>query len=195
VEWCSETHRFRQNPLRGVEKFDAKEDRRHDRRTISVAELRRLIEVAQGRGHGGLMTGPMRTLCSGLASAIGLQFSEIKSITPGSFDWDALSVIVAAAFTKSGEPVTLPLQRDLADDLTTYLASVEQGTQVLPRPHRGRGAEMLRVDREAARIPCRDDAGLVFDFHRLCCETATRADQAGVTPRVDQRMMRIPPWN
>ena len=49
---------------------------------------------------------------------------------------------------------------------------------------------MVRRDLEAAGIPYRDAAGLVFDFHSLRCEMATLADAAGVTPRVVQRMMR-----
>ena len=39
---------------------------------------------------------------------------------------------------------------------------------------------MLRGDLQAASIPYRDAAGLVFDFPSLRCETATLADQAGV---------------
>ena len=49
---------------------------------------------------------------------------------------------------------------------------------------------MVRRDLEAAGIPYRDAGGLVFDFHSLRCELATLADQAGVSPRVVQRMMR-----
>jgi hypothetical protein len=49
---------------------------------------------------------------------------------------------------------------------------------------------MLRRDLEAAGIPYRDNGGLVFDFHSLRCEMATLADQAGISPRVVQRMMR-----
>ena len=46
---------------------------------------------------------------------------------------------------------------------------------------------MLRVDLEAAGIPYRDAAGLVFDFHSLRCETATLADAAGVSPASSRR--------
>src|SRR5262249_53376733 len=80
--------------------------------------------------------------------------------------------------------------RDLADDLAAYVATLEPGAPVFPLPRRGRGAEMLRVDLDAAGIPYRDAAGLVFDFHSLRCETATLADQAGGSPRVVQKMMR-----
>jgi hypothetical protein len=49
---------------------------------------------------------------------------------------------------------------------------------------------MLRMDLEAAGIPYEDASGLVFDFHALRCEMATLADQAGISPRVVQRLMR-----
>ena len=49
---------------------------------------------------------------------------------------------------------------------------------------------MLKVDLAAAGIPYRDPAGLVFDFHSLRCQCATLADQAGVSPRVAQKLMR-----
>ena len=49
---------------------------------------------------------------------------------------------------------------------------------------------MLRPDLERAGIPYVDAGGLVFDFHALRCQCATLADQAGVTPRVVQKLMR-----
>src|SRR5262249_42169088 len=129
-------------------------------------------------------------LCYRLAVATGLRFSEIASIRQDSFDWESPSVTVAAGYTKNGDPATLPLPRCLADDLAAYVATLPPGTPVFPLPRRGWGAEMLRVDLDAADIPYRDAAGLVFDFHALRCETATLADAAGISPRVVQRMMR-----
>ena len=35
-KWCHDTHRTREDALRGVKGFNAKEDRRHDRRTVST---------------------------------------------------------------------------------------------------------------------------------------------------------------
>ena len=54
------------------------------------------------------MTGPVRALCYRLAASTGLRYSEIASIRPASFDWEAPSVTVAAAYTKNGDPATLP---------------------------------------------------------------------------------------
>jgi hypothetical protein len=117
-----------------------------------------------------------------------LRFAEIASIRPESFDWKAPSVTVTAAYTKNGDPTTLPLTEELAEDLAVYVATRPALDLVFPLPDKG--AKMLRVDLEAAGIPYRDAAGLVFDFHSLRCETATLADAAGVSPRVVQKLMR-----
>ncbi len=49
---------------------------------------------------------------------------------------------------------------------------------------------MLKPDLTAAGIPYVDASGRFFDFHALRCELATLADQAGVSPRIVQRLMR-----
>jgi Phage integrase family len=137
------------------------------------------------------MTGPARALCYRLAVGTGLRYSEIASITPGSFDWSGNpeSVTVAAGYTKNGDPATLPLPSDLADDLRAYVASQPPGRPIFPLIE-DKGAKMLRPDLERAGIPYVDAAGLVFDFHALRCQCATLADAAGVSPRVVQRLMR-----
>ena len=189
VNWCHDTHRLRENPLRGLARFNVKEDRRHDRRTISLDELHRLIEATeQGPLVMGL-AGPTRALCYRLAASTGLRYSEIASVRPASFDWRAPSVTVAAAYTKNGEPATLPLPGDLVDDLKSYVADRAADSPIFLLPE-NKGAEILRADLVAAGIPYRDAAGLVFDFHSLRCEMATLLDAAGVSPRVVQRLMR-----
>jgi integrase len=189
ANWCFDTHRTRENHLRGVSGFNAKEDRRHDRRTISLEELQRLVSVAdRGPTFMGI-SGPARAICYRLAVATGLRYSELASITPESFDWQAPNVVVAAAYTKNGDPATFSLSSDLADDLAAYVAPLPPGEPIFPLPV-DKGAKMLRLDLEAAKIPYRDAGGLVFDFHSLRCEMATLADAAGVSPGVVQRLMR-----
>ncbi len=189
AKWCHDTHRTRDNALRAVKGYNIKEDRRHDRRTISLDELHKLIQAAD-RGPTVLgIPGPVRALCYRLAVATGLRYGEISSITPESFNWDAPSVTVTAAYTKNGDPATLPLPEDLADDLAAFVASVPAGEAIFALPNE-KGAEMLRVDLEAAGIDYQDASGLFFDFHSLRCQTATLADAAGVSPRVVQRLMR-----
>jgi integrase len=188
--WCYRTGRTADDALRGVAGFNAREDRRHDRRTLSLPELRKLVAAAEAGPTYRKMTGPARALCYRLAVATGLSFSEIGAAVPESFDLtgDAPTVTIPAAYTKNGKAATLPLPADLADDLAAFVADVSRGSPVFPLPDLG--AAMLRDDLDAAGIPYRDDAGLVFDFHALRCQCATLADAAGVSPRVVQRMMR-----
>ncbi len=189
--WAWKSGRLASNPLANVTGYNAKEDRRHDRRTIGVDELRHLIETARTGPTWRNTTGPERALCYRLAVATGLRYGEIQSIRPESFDWraDPPTVIVAAGYTKNGEPAAMILPDDLASDLRPYVASVAAGEAVF-RLTDDRGASMLRADLERAGIPYRDAGGLVFDFHSLRCQTATLLDAAGVSPRVAQRLMR-----
>ncbi len=187
--WCHETRRTREDALRGVKGYNAKEDRRHDRRTISLAELQELIKVAE-RGPVVMgVTGPARGLCYRLAVATGLRYSEIASIKPTSFDWKAPSVRVAAAYTKNGMEAELPLPGDLVADLRPFVEALPAEAFVWPLP-KDKGAELLQADLAVAEIPYQDESGLFFDFHSLRCQTATLADAAGVSPRVVQKLMR-----
>ncbi len=190
TRWAWKDGRLRDDPLIGVARYNAKEDRRHDRRTLSLDELRRLIDAAHRGPTRGKMSGPDRALCYRLAVATGLRYSEIRSVTSGSFDLAGAhpTVTVAAGYTKNGDPATLPLPSDVADDLRSRVAGVPPDSPVFPLPREG--VTMLKADLRAAAIPYRDDAGLVFDFHALRCQCATLADQAGVSPRVVQKLMR-----
>jgi integrase len=102
--WCHNTHRIREDALRGVTGFNAKEDPRHDRRTVSLDELRRLIEATERGPDLQRMTGPARSLCYRLAVASGLRYSELASLYPEAFDLGkAPTVTVQAAYTKNGQ--------------------------------------------------------------------------------------------
>ncbi len=188
ARWCKRTGRLREYPLEGVTGFNAREDRRHDRRTLSLDELTRLIAVAERGLDFQAMTGPARALCYRLAASTGLRYSEIGSIRPASFDWKAASVRVAASYTKNGAEAELPIPSDLAADLKLFVAALPPGSSVFPLPEKG--VKMLRADLQAAGIPYKDASGLVFDFHALRCQMATLADAAGVSPRVVQKLMR-----
>jgi integrase len=188
-KWCYEERLTKEDVLHAVKGYNAKEDRRHDRRTVSVNELMSLIDAARrGRTIMG-MSGLARSLCYRLAAVTGLRYAELGTITPESFDWEAPSVTVAACYTKNGDPATLPMPNDLVDDLRAYVATIEPGTAVFPLPAQ-KGAKMLRFDLKSAGIAYEDESGLFFDFHSLRCEMATLADAAGVSPRVVQRLMR-----
>jgi integrase len=191
VLWARKDGRLRDDPLLGLSGFNPKEDRRHDRRTLAVDELRRLIQAAEAAPLYREMTGPARALVYRLAVASGLRYAEIASITPESFDLagDHPFVTVLACYAKNGQTATLPLPRDVAADLGPFVRGLPTSRPVFSLPH-GEGAAMLRKDLDRAGIAYRDEAGRVFDFHALRCQCATLADQVGVSPRVVQRLMR-----
>jgi integrase len=184
--WCWREGRLAADPLVGVVPYNAREDRRHDRRTLGVDDLRRLVETAERGAAYRRMSGPARALCYRLAVASGLRYSEIKSLTRESFHGDAITI--HAGYAKDGRTTTLPLPLDVAADLAEWVKGVSEGEPVFPLPNRG--ADMLKVDLKTAGLPYRDAAGLVFDFHSLRCQTATLADQSGCSPRVVQKLMR-----
>jgi integrase len=188
-KWCYATNRTKEDKLYGVKGYNAKEDPRHDRRTISLDELILLIGTA-ARGPTVMgVSGLARSLCYRLAATTGLRYSEISSIFPGSFDWEAQSVTVAACYTKNGDTASLPIPKDLLADLAAYVAPLNPKMPVFSLPP-NKGAKMLRRDLMAAGIPYEDASGLFFDFHSLRCEMATLADAAGISPRIVQRLMR-----
>jgi integrase len=86
ANWCFETHRTREHALRGVKGYNAKEDRRHDRRTLTLGEFRRLVNAAERSGEYQRLSGFLRALCFRTAAATGLRFSELASLIPESFD-------------------------------------------------------------------------------------------------------------
>jgi integrase len=99
--WCYNADRTRDDLLHGLKGFNAKEDPRHERRTVSLEELRRLIGTAERGPEVMRVHGPVRSLCYRLAVSTGLRFSELRSIEPESFNWTVPSVTVPACYTKN----------------------------------------------------------------------------------------------
>jgi len=188
--WSLKSGRAYCDELHDLEGYNAKEDPKHYRRTVGTDELQRLIDVTYHGPRVAKVSGPVRSLAYRLASAVGLRYAELSSLTTRSFDFEnGPSVTLEAAYAKNGKTAKLYLPVDLASDLAAYVATLKPGATVFPLPAE-KGARMLRSDLRRAGIPYRDEAGHVFDFHSLRCQLATMADAAGISPRVVQRMMR-----
>src|SRR5262249_36009623 len=136
VLWARKDGRLRDDPLLGLSGFNPKEDLRHDRRTLAVEELRRLIEATEAAPPYRGMTGPARALAYRLAVASGLRYTAIASITPESFDLAGghPTVTVLACYVKNGQTATQPLPRDLAADLGPFLRALAPRRPVFALP-------------------------------------------------------------
>jgi len=149
ANWCVRNRRLLGNPFAGVSKADAKADRRRKRRSLTEAELTRLLDVAQRRPLLEAMTvrrgkregevigklraetrrrlerlGQERALIYKTLVLTGLRKGELASITVGQVVLDANMpyLILNAADEKNREGSAIPLRADLAADLRRWLA-------------------------------------------------------------------------
>ena len=199
--WLAKEKRISENPLAHIPLLNEKADRRVERHPYNVGELSALLAAAEsGKKHHGL-SGHERALVYRLAVETGFRWSELRSLNRASFDFQAepATVTIAAAYAKNGQDDTLPLRGDLAADLKVHMALSLPGAKAFPRMGTDCGAEMIRVDLEAAGILTRnaqgelatkDEYGLVYDFHGLRHTFATMLNQARVPLATAQRLMR-----
>ena len=229
TRWLFRTEQMRTDPMMQVPKLNAKADRQHVRRALTDDELARLIAAAQagpawswrqGNGKEGAeyrlealtITGPDRAMLCRLAAETGLRADELASLTPTSFLLDDLgkaTVKVLAAYSKHRRDDLVPLRRDFAQALATFLEGRPTDAPLFTVPDRT--ADMLRSDLEAARqtwlkeagtpqereerektyfcVPV-DSSGHVVDFHALRHTFITRLARSGVAPAVAKSLAR-----
>ena len=153
ANWLHKDRRTPHRPLFGLGLFNAETDRRHERRTMSVEELRWLFAVTQSRTlpqH--RTTGRVRSLCYLLAAATGYRAAELKSLTTDCFDLDSdvPSVAVKAAHSKRRRAERQPIPPAVLVKLRPWIESIEGGRRVFATIA-GDTARMLRSDLKASR--------------------------------------------
>ncbi len=213
--WLVCERRVTDSPLTHLQPLNARADRRRERRALTADECRHLLvttEASVELRYG--MRGPDRAALYQLALETGLRWSELRSLTRGSFelDGDRPAITVSAAYSKHRREDTLPLYAKTAHFMGDYLANCLPVAAAFPMPASDQGAKILQADLKAARIAWikaargdreevkrrvkadflkdRDAAGCVVDFHSLRHTFATRLMEAGVNPKVIQMLMR-----
>ena len=153
-----------------------------------------------------------RALAYKVAVTTGLRRGELASLTVGQLDIDSdfPHVRLKAADEKNREGNSIPLRRDVADELREWVASLSDhaagsadvlafrrdaaptelpaSTRLLKIPKAF--CRILDRDLKAAGIPKRDDRGRTIDVHALRHTFGTMLSVAGVAPRVAQAAMR-----
>ncbi len=181
------------NPLAVLEPVNARMDRRHVRRAISEAELRKLIQTAHDGPTILGVPGPVRAMVYLLAVETGLRAAELASLRVASFDLrnlDAASVELPARDTKNREDTRLPLRPSTARALARHLAGRGALSSAFGLRRGWKSAELLRGDLGRAGIGYKDESLRTFDFHALRGQAATRLLDAGASPKVVQRALR-----
>lgn len=190
--WMMRHGRASTNPVDHLAPLNVRLDRRHDRRALSVDEARKLLTTtAASAPRGGMtMTGPERRLLCWLALETGLRANELRSLTKSSFNLDAATVTVTAAYSKRRRTDTLPPRPALVEALRTHLTGKAPDAPTFHLPHPVYLTKVFRADLEAAGLPYRDTDGCVADFHCLRHTFITNLVRSGVHPRVAQALAR-----
>lgn len=167
--WLLRDGRAKTDPLAFMTKPNPDTDRRHERRALSADELARLFAATrEGKTAGGLSPVDREALYR-IAAGTGFRLSELRSLTPESFDLDAEppTVTIEAGYSKRRRRDVQPIRRDLAETIREWLDGKPARVAMFDVCRPEKSAKMLRVDLEAAGIDYRDASGRVVDFHAL----------------------------
>lgn len=186
-----ENKRLRDHPLLRLRKVKVEADRRHDRRVPTDDEVQRLFWSARRQPDRLGMTGQQRMLGYQVAMAAGLRAMELRSLTRESFDLDAATVTVRAAYDKRRRKVTQPLPPWLVEELRAWFAAGGQTWGAFPKDFPGR---ILQADLKTAGVAYKTDGPdgpLFLDFHSLrSWYISALANQPNISPKTLMTLCR-----
>ena len=165
--------------------------RPHERRAMSSAELRRLLDAAEAGPAREGIPGPMRALLYRVAAETGLRAGELRRLRRRDLhlaDPDAATLTVRAESSKNRKtatlPLPLPLRPGLAADPLAATAGKMPAALALAVPGRQHTARTLAADLADARAAWLAEAGGVGDdaagrVERESSDFPNRRDHAG----------------
>lgn len=178
------------DPLAGrVPKLNEEVDQRRSRRIPTPAELESLCRsAASALRRRGRITGVDRSHLYRTAAYTGLRASELASLTPASFTWDAgrvVAVTVQAADAKGKREDTLPVPSHLAERLGPWLAAIPSGRRLWPGDWAANRGQWDWLDRDCKRAKIQ-----AFPFHALRAYFITHVIRAGANVAELQALAR-----
>jgi len=212
--WMVRDGRVSESPVTHLSGLNVKTDRRHDRRALSVVELRWLLDTVRNGPKRSGVTGPERAMLYRVAVETGLRRGELASLTRASFDLDPKhpTVAVEAGYSKHRRRDVLPLRPDTAADLCEFLACKLPDAHAFNVPvDKHESVDVFRADLAAGRaawlekaataeerkqreatsfLMYVDAAGRFADFHSLRHTCGSLLAASGVHPKVAQSIMR-----
>jgi excisionase family DNA binding protein len=192
--WLVKAKRIGSNPLESLSLLNAAVDVRRARRELTTEELGRLFVAAREshRTFRGL-TGTDRFHLYLVATGTGFRANALANLTPADFDLNALTVTLAARLNKSRRTKVQPLPADVANALRDFMAGKPLNVPLWGGSWASgcTGAEMLRIDLEAAGIPYvveGPDGPEYADFHSLRHSFLTLGGRSGIDLRTLQEL-------
>lgn len=185
--WMVRDRRAIESPLEHLKGLNVRLDRRHDRRSLEIDEVRRLLQAAESGPTILGISGPERAMLYQLAIETGARENELRTAKVSAFDFDKRTLTVEASYSKHRRQDTLVLRPDTAAELKSYLSGRLPTTLAFAVPDKA--VAVLKADLAVAGIPYVKD-GLYADFHALRHTCASLLAAAGVQPKVLQKIMR-----
>jgi integrase len=188
VRWAWDRGRLRDNPMRGVAGYNAEEDVRHPRRSLTVGELALLIATAEAGPELFNMPGPLRAMAYRVAAATGFRAEELRTLTPESFRLDGAepTVFLRADATKdrrpADQPIPLALARTLPGGSATSPPVSSSSPSITRRPRRS------AATRKPPASPATDEG--VADFHSLRAYYVSALVRSGASIKEVQALAR-----
>ena len=196
ARWLVRERRMIDNPLAHLEGGNIRQDRRHDRQTLSPDHLALVLETAREststfRGQAGIDRHALYLV----GMTTGFRVSELASLTPRSFDLesDLPTAAVASAYTKNKRPAVQPLPAEVVEALRSYLDGKPADALLWPGTWTEKAAEMFRRDLEAAGLPYvvdGPDGPLFADFHSLRHSYVGLLEQSGASVKQAMQLAR-----
>lgn len=170
-------------------------DRVRVRRAEGADFLARLVASVRAKGRRVYkFPAEDRVWLYAMAAATGLRAKELSVLIPEDFRLaaDPPHVTLPGRYTKNGDDLVLPIDRQTAAGLRAFLAGRPAGEPVWPGSwarHHCAG-RVLGRDLDDAGLPRRDARGRTFDFHALRNTYVTAMGRTGAPLGVVQRAAR-----
>lgn len=199
LNWLVEDGRHNSNPLTKLKPLNADVDVRHDRRVLSSQDFNLLLDTTKqssrtDKGKGWAFDGLARWRLYTIAAYTGLRASECASLTGGSFDWDAETITVEAAYSKHRRQDVLPIHPQLKAAIQDWVGSLKTTEKLFPGnwadEQYGMGGKMVKRDLQEAGLQYQDDANKKFDFHAIRGQFITSCARSGLHPKRAQQLAR-----
>lgn len=190
--WLWRDGRIKADPVAGMRSYNAKTDRRRQRRAMMVGELKVLYKAADEGPTLWTMTGEDRGMMYRLMLGTGFRVKEIRSLRGKSclLNETPPVLVVEAGYSKRRREDRQPIREKLAKLVKKYIQKkgikADDPLFVLPdKPNR-----MFIHDLAAAGVALKDDHGRVLDLHALRHTFITEMVRQGFPPKTAQQLAR-----
>ena len=193
-KWMVQDRRAVESPIEHLKGLNVKTDRRHDRRSLELDEIRRLLETTSAAPKRYGMDGVERYLLYRFAAETGLRANEIRNLKVRDVDFENLTVTVKAGYSKRRREDVQQLRPATAALLHKFFKGKLPNTKAFGGSTRKeltkRTSDMIKADLADAGIDYQDEAGRFADFHSLRHTTGSLLAASGAHPKVAQSILR-----